>query len=144
MPHLFRIGNRQALAPVAIAILLDQLSHQLDGLTSRRATLQSDTLQLLDHEHTVLIDQLLTPGDGGLTNAQLLLVQAGIGSVEKLEGSLRLRDRSLGDHAPCTLGILRMHTSCVNGLDRIIRIGSGRHDVHPSAVATVAGMAGNH
>ena len=40
---------------VAVAVLLDQAAHEADGAAGRRAALQGDALQLLDHEEAGLV-----------------------------------------------------------------------------------------
>ena len=81
MPDLVRIGNRQAFTRISVSIFGYQLSDQPDRFACRRATLQGYLFQFLNHEHPLLVLQLFTSGDRRLADPQLLLVEAGIGSI---------------------------------------------------------------
>ena len=51
LPHLFGVGNGDALATVGIAVHFDEAANQADGIAGGRAALQGYTFQLLDKEH---------------------------------------------------------------------------------------------
>ena len=103
-PGLVLVGNGEALAAVAIAIFLDQLTHEAYRFASRGATLECDACQLFDHEHASLVLQGIASRNGGLAHGQLLLVKAGIGGVEEAVGVAHLGYGVGIDHAVEILG----------------------------------------
>ena len=74
LPHLFFVGNGDALAAVGISVFLYQLGDKLDGLARCGAALQGDALQLLDEEHRIGILKRIGTAEGALADGQLLLV----------------------------------------------------------------------
>ena len=143
VPYLLGVGNGEALATVGIAILFDELAHQSDGLSGRGATLQGNAFQLFNHEHALGILQLLAAADGGLADAQLPLVDAGVGGVEEGIGVTRLRNLSLDRHARLVGHELGVHTAVVDGCHRVALVGGGGYHVDPRAIPAVARMAGD-
>ncbi len=95
MPDLFWVGDGDAFSPIAIPVLLDELTGKLDSLSGGGASLQHQSLDLLYHEHPLRIIQLSFASDRRLAYGQLLFVHTGIGRVEKRVGFLHLRDLSL-------------------------------------------------
>lgn len=144
MPDLFRIGDRQALAPIAITVLLDELPHQADGVARCRAALQDDHLQLLDHEHAFLVHQLFPAGDGGLADTQLLLVEAGIGGVQELVSRAYLWNSAFQGHLRAVVRVLGMHAAGENLQGRVALVGRGGDNLHPGTIITVTSMTGDH
>ena len=68
-PHLIGVGNGQAFARVAVAVLLYQFAHQTDGIACRSATLQGDAFQLLNHKHSCLVLHRIPTAIGGFSYA---------------------------------------------------------------------------
>ncbi len=140
-PHLFRVGDGEALPGVAVAILLDELSHQGDGLASCGAAFEHDSLQLLNHKHSVFIHHCVEAGVGGLADSKLLLVEAGIGRVEEAVGVACLRNLTRLLHAVEATGIFGVHSSAVDAHHRVSRIILGSHRLHPRAIFRIASVA---
>ena len=144
MPDLFRVGDCQALAPIAITVSLDELPHQADGVARCRAALENDHLQLLDHEHAFLVHQLFPAGDGGLADTQLLLVEARISGVQELVSRAYLWNSAFQGHLRAVVRVLGMHAAGENLQGRVALVGRGGNDIHPSTIITVTSMTGDH
>ena len=54
-PPLVLVGNGEAFAAVAVAVLLDEAAHEAYGFASCGAALQGDALQFLNHEESLLV-----------------------------------------------------------------------------------------
>ena len=83
LPDLLRVGDRKALATIAVAIFLSQRTHHLDGLPCRGGTLHRQTAELLDEQRRVVVDEGVRPGEGRLADAHLLLVQRRVAGVDE-------------------------------------------------------------
>ena len=140
LPHLFLVGNGNALATVGIAVFLCQLGNELDSLAGRSATLQGNTLQFLDEKHGIRILQRIGAAESALSNGQLLLVEAGVRGVEVGVGVLHLAD---GAGHTNTSGVARrhgMHRALAHLVLLSFLVVGRRLDGHPRAVAPVAGV----
>ena len=140
LPHLAAVGNGDALAAVAIAILLHQRADEVDGFARRSAAHQCHTLQLFDGEHAFLVDQRVGAAEGGLADGQLVLVEAGIGCVEVGVGVGHLRYGAHLAHAGGVAAVSGVHRAAAHGVHRASLVVGGRFHIHPGAVATVAGV----
>ncbi len=143
-PHLFRVGDREALAGIGVAEFLDQIAHIPDSLARRGAVLQGERLKLFDIEHAVGIHELLAAADRGLAHAQLLLVEAGVGGVDEIEGLAALGHGAFELHLVGAAGEIGMHPALIHVGRRIVAQIRAFHDIYPCAVVAVAGMAGDH
>ena len=142
-PRLLLVGNSEALAAVTVAIFLDQLPHEADGIARCGATLQGDAGEFLDHEDALLVAQGVAATDGGLAHGKLLLVEAGIGGVEEAIGVSRLWDGARLDHASDISGRAGVEAVTIDGGDRVALIVAGGGHGHPGAVTGIAGVGGD-
>ena len=144
LPDLLRVGDRKALATIAVAIFLSQRTHHLDGLPCRGGTLHRQTAKLLDDQRRVVVDQGVRPRERRLTDAHLLLVQRWIASVDV---GICMRDlRNLSHYLdPCgvghELGLAPVLADRSHGTRLVIL---RWNDVHPSVGGAVASVRGHH
>ena len=120
-PYLIRVGNGQAFSGVAVAIFLDELSHQSDGLSRCGTAFQCHARQFLYHKQSRFVLQGVASAVGRLADTQLVLVQTGIGGVEVAVGVACLRYLSA-----------LLHSRSVGGVLRVIVL--GWYDAHPRAI----------
>ncbi len=140
VPDLFRVGDGDAFAGVAVAVLLDQLAGQLDGLAGGGAAFEHQPFQLLDHEHAGAVEELAFSADGRLTDGQLALVQAGIGGVEEGISGCHIGQFAFFRNIPKVRRCLGVHFSHVDLGRRAVGVLGSRDDIQPLAVIAVAGM----
>ena len=74
-PGLVGIGHREGLALGIIAVLLDELGHDLQGLTGSLGTLEGDVDQRTIVDNARRVNHFLTASEGGLTDGDLPLVR---------------------------------------------------------------------
>ena len=144
MPDFVGVGNRQALARIAVAVLLNQFSDEMNGVAGGGTALQGDASQFFDHEHAILVLKFLSSGDGSLADAELFLVEAGVSCIHELISRVCLGDLALQFAASLVVHEFRMHSPFVNRSYRVIFINRGRNNVNPRAVIPIAGVAGYH
>ena len=142
-PGFVFVCNGEALTAVTVAIFLDQLAHQADGVTGSSATLQGNARQLLNHEDAILVAQGVTTRNGCLAHGQLLLVEAGIGGVEETVGVAHLGNHAQTRHVSAVFGRHGVETVLIDGGDRITFVITGRHHFHPGAVTCITGVGGD-
>ena len=143
LPDLVFVGNGYALALVAIAVLLHQVANQADGVAGVVAAFKDDAHKFLDIEHAILVDQAFGTAESSFSDGQLLLIHAGVGSVEVGVGVCHLRD---GAHLAQTggVGAVRgMHRAFVDFLHGLGVVVLSRLHGHPSAVNAVASVRGD-
>ena len=143
MPYFVRVGNGEAFSAIGITIFLDEFAHQEDGFTSGSTTLECYSLEFLNHEHTVLVHQLFLASDGCFSDTQLLFIHTRVGGVHKGVSLFCLRNFSLYSHFGLIGNELGVHSSVINSHGGVTLILLGRNHIHPSAVPTIASMAGN-
>ena len=144
LPDLVLVGDREALAAVAVAVLLREGAHQPDGVAGVVAALQGDALEFLDPEPARGVHEGVRTAEGGFADGQLLLVEAGIGRVQVGVGMGRLRDFA---HEPDARGVSAEHRVHGAPEDRMHRPGRMvRRGFHlgPCAVSAVTGMGCHH
>ena len=145
LPHFVGIGHGQTLAPVGITVFLSHLPHQADGIAGVVAILQGQALKFLDPEHAIAIDQVLVAVVGRLANGQLLLIHAGIRSVDETIGlQSRRHDAARLINAPHVPGFF-----LVEDIEEIrFRLTRGKGlaglDGHESPVIGIAAVGGHH
>ena len=140
LPHLFGVGNGDALATVGIAVDFDEPANQADGIAGGRAALQGYTFQLLDKEHAGGIAQGVGTTERALADGQLMLIETGVCRVEVGIGVCGFWDGTHKLYAGSVAterGVQRTFVHGVNGSG--FMVGGGFH-VHPGAVATIAGV----
>ena len=73
-PHFIGVGNGEGLATAAVAILLHQVSHHLDGFACRTRTLQAQINQAAVVDDARCVHQFGTPAEGRFADGQLEFV----------------------------------------------------------------------
>ena len=144
LPDFVLVGDREAFAAVAVAVLLREGAHQPDGVPGVVAALQGDALELFDPEPAGGIHKRVRTAEGGFADGQLLLVEAGVGRVEVGVGMGRLRDFSHELDAGSIPAEVRVHGAPedrMHGAGLMVR---SRFYLGPCAVSTVAGMGCHH
>ena len=156
MPNFVFVSDGDAFAAVAIAVFLDKVSDELDGVTGVVAAHQGHAFQLFDQEHAILIDQGVGTRESCFAYGQLFLVQTGICSVEVGVGVSHLRNLTGKFHLAVVEGIFGVHGAFVDFvrfygfhllfvfLLSFFRYGDfvigGRFPAHPGAVTPIAGV----
>ncbi len=144
-PHFLRVGNRQRLALVAPAVLLDQLAADADGLAGGLCPFEHQPGQVVAVDQPLLADQLLPAAKGRFADGQLMLVHDAVdaGDVAERLGHLRdLADRlaSVRFIGPVVSASQRVNSTWSPGLC----FSAGTIDQVRAVVVAVAGVRSHH
>ena len=140
LPHLLAVGDGNAFTAVAIAILLNKLANQFDGVACVIATHKSHTLKFLDQKHTLLVLQNIGASECSFAYGELLFVHARIGRVEVSVGMSHLGNSAGDGDTRSVIAISGMHGTFTNSMDSARLIVASRLHSHPSAVAAVTSV----
>ena len=140
-PHFIGISNSQALAAVGVAVLLSQGAHDLDALSGGGGALQTQHLQVGDHEQRLLtvVEGGVVAAPGVLADGDTLLIEAGIAGVD-----IRIGLGDLGDLADLLNGINGIHAGVAVDLhDLTLLMGAAGDDLDTVVIPAVTGV-GHH
>ncbi len=132
-PCLLGIGDRDRLALIGVAVLVDELGHHLDRLAGGAGPLQRERHQKAVSQQPLRIFQLLSAAEGGLGQGELMFVDQ---AAEHLIGMRNLRDFA---GAVLDLVVARFDR---NHFARLV-VGGGENAECGKAPGTIAG-GGNH
>lgn len=140
LPHLFGVGNSDALTAIAIAIDLDEIGNETYGITSRGATLQSHAFELLNHEHTGRVDQSVGTAESAFANGELMFVQTRISRVEISVGVGHFGDGASKTHTRGVASERGVHGAFVHRVHFASGMVGGGFHIHPCAITAITCM----
>ncbi len=133
-PDLLRISNCKTFSRIAITIFLYEFSHKFYGFAGCRTSLKRNSLELLNHEHTLRVAECVATGVCSLSYCQLPLIETGISGVKKAVDVFRLGNLSPFGDSVHAAGIFGMHSAAVYARNGIAGKIGRRRITHPCAI----------